>query len=144
MTNTNLSPEPYHSERYTPEEMQFSETGQTHWRLTIRTTAWRPPTDVYETDEAVIVRVEIAGMCDDDFTIELDGRNLSIHGTRPDAAERRAYHQMEIRFGEFSSEFELPVQVIPEQVQAVYDNGFLRVTLPKARPRQIHIEEIEG
>lgn len=144
MVITNLSPEPPRSARFGPEEMQFSETGQEHWRLTIRTAAWRPPTDVYETEETVIVRVEIAGMCDDDFTIELDGRYLSIRGTRPDAAERRAYHQMEIRFGEFCSEVELPVQVISEQVQAVYDNGFLRVTLPKARPRHIHFEEIEG
>ena len=144
MVNTNLSPEPSRSNRYGPEEMQFSDTGPAHWRVTIRTTAWRPPTDVYETEEAIIVRVEIAGMCDDDFTIELDSRFLSIRGTRPDAAERRAYHQMEIRFGDFSSEVELLIPVVAEQVQAEYENGFLRVTLPKARPRHIQIEDNEG
>jgi HSP20 family protein len=111
------------------------------WRLTTRLHAWRPPTDVYETDESIIVRVEIAGMREDDFLIELNGRFLSIRGSRQDISERRAYHQMEIRFGEFIVELELPVPIETNQVQAIYDNGLLRVTLPKAQPQHIPIIE---
>jgi HSP20 family molecular chaperone IbpA len=103
--------------------------------------AWRPPTDVYETDEMLYVRVEIAGMREDDFSIELNGRLLTIKGTRQDVSERRAYHQMEIRFGEFSIELELPSRVNPERVDALYTNGILLVSMPKALPRQIPVLE---
>lgn len=111
------------------------------WRLAPRSHTWQPPTDVYETEEAIIVRIEVAGMQDDDFTIELDGRYLIIRGVRSEVNERRAYHQMEIRFGEFVAEIELPAPVIPAQVEAVYGNGFLKVILPKARPYQIRVED---
>jgi HSP20 family protein len=121
------------------DEDHFIDSSGEHWRLSMRTPHWRPPTDVFETDEDFIVRVEIAGMEEEDFSIELDGRNLIIRGVRPDQQERRAYHQMEIRFGEFSSELEIPAPVKSDEVRADYQNGFLRVILPKARPKKIEI-----
>lgn len=134
---TELQPE----ERDRRSETQYIELGPFSWRLTMRSAAWRPPTDLYETENAVVVRVEIAGMREDDFIIELNGRILAIRGIRQDQSERRAYHQMEIQFGEFAIELELPQHVEADQVEAVYNNGFLRVSLPKARPRQISIAE---
>jgi HSP20 family protein len=122
-------------------ESQSLETTTFNWRVSMRTPAWRPPTDVYETESTIVVRVEIPGMREDDFQIELNGRLLSIRGSRQDVPERRAYHQMEIRFGEFNIEIELPFHVEADQVGAVYQNGFLRVSLPKAHPRQIQIVE---
>ena len=98
---------------------------------------WRPLTDVLETEQSLIVRVEIAGMKEDDFSIELNGRVLSIYGIRQDTEDRRAYHQMEIRFGEFRIEMELPHPVDATRVEAVYSNGFLRVDLPKAKPHHV-------
>jgi HSP20 family protein len=83
--------------------------------------------------------VEIAGMREDGFSIELDGRHLIIRGTRQDVTEKSAYHQMEIRFGDFIIDFELPTHVNTDEVEAVYKNGFLVIQLPKARPRQIPI-----
>jgi HSP20 family protein len=61
------------------------------------------------------------------------GRNLTVRGSRQDIPERRAFHQMEIHFGEFSIELELPNYIETDQVQAVYSDGFLRIHLPKAR-----------
>lgn len=123
------------------DEMQFMEAGPSHWRLTLRSPAWRPPTDVYETEDALVVRVEIAGMREEDFSIQLDGRYLSIRGQRQDIPERRAYHQMEIRFGEFNIDVELPLPVDAARIEATYRNGFLGVILPKARPQQIRVED---
>lgn len=100
---------------------------------------WRPPTDVFETETAIIVRVEIGGMREADFTISLVERSLLIKGVRQDVNERRAYYQMEIPFGEFSSEVELPHTIVAEETEAVYRDGFLRIVLPKARPHQIKI-----
>lgn len=111
-------------------------------RLTGRSYTWRPPTDVYETENTVIVRIEIAGMQETDFTISLRDRYLLIKGVRQDIPERRAYHLMEIRYGEFMSEVELPVPVVVEEVQAEYRSGFLTVVLPKPKPRQIRITDV--
>ena len=69
----------------------------------VRSNVWSPPTNVYETEEAYVVRVEIAGMREEDFEILLENNTLLISGSRPDLTERRAYQQMEIRFGKFST-----------------------------------------
>ena len=128
------------------ENDKFSDTDSVesvsiHWRMPMRSTTWRPPTDIYETDDTVYVRVEIAGMREEDFVIELNGRELTVRGFRQDQSERRSFHQMEIRFGEFALSLELPFHFVSAQVHAVYQNGFLLVSLPKARPRQIQINE---
>lgn len=132
---------PSESEPYSENQVQTGETAASHWRVNMRTGLWRPPTDVFETEKAVIVRAEIAGMKESDFVIELHGRVLIIRGLRSDVPERKAFHQMEIRFGEFIIELELPAAVDPGGVEAMYENGFLRVTLPKAKPHRVQINE---
>lgn len=93
---------------------------------------WHPPTDLYETDDRVIVMVEVPGVDPDRFVISLLERRLVITGTRYDPnVVRRAYHQMEIHFGEFRTEVELPCVVDEDRVDAEYREGLLRVTLPK-------------
>jgi HSP20 family protein len=112
-----------------------------NWRVNTHPRAWRPPTDVYEHDDKIVVRVEIAGMNESDFAISLDQNILTVRGVRPDVTERRAYHQMEINFGEFASAVEILVPVDTEHVRAEYQNGFLWITLPKAQPKYIKINE---
>ena len=107
--------------------------------MTIKSHVWQPPTDVYDTDDEIIVRVEIAGMNDADFSIDLDQNMLVISGLRPDTTKRKAFQQMEIRFGEFVSQIDLPVPIDTEKVDARYTNGFLYISLPKAQPRHINI-----
>lgn len=141
MSNENISTDPPRPGRYVSGELNFLDASSPQWRVNLRSSAWQPPTDVYETEEAIVVRVEIAGMREDDFAIQLEGRVLSIRGVRQEIPERRAYHQMEIRFGEFGVEVELLTPILPNQVEAVYSNGFLRVVLPKARPHQVSIQD---
>jgi HSP20 family protein len=141
MVEMSLKPNPMKPNYYVLDEIHQFSSEPAHWRVTIRSHVWRPPTDVFETEDSIIVRVEIAGMRESDFVISLDGRYLSIRGIRADMPERRAYYQMEIRFGEFSTEMELPYPVVPERIEAVYDNGFLRIVMPKDRPRHIPIQE---
>jgi HSP20 family protein len=113
------------------QEINFRVTRVTQ-RWTARPHLWRPPTDVYETDEAYVVRVEIAGMQNAELNISLEGRMMAIHGLRQVQGERAAYHRMEVRFGEFLSLVELPGDGDVERVNAAYDDGFLVVTIPKA------------
>ena len=140
MINIALKPDAHKPGFYVLEDIQ-NLPESIHLRMGTRSHVWRPPTDVFETEEAVVVRVEIAGMLENDFSIVIDGRYLSIRGLRSDVMERRAYHQMEIRFGEFASEVELPYQISVSDIEAVYSNGFLQIRLPKAHPVRISVEE---
>ena len=105
----------------------------------VRTT-WRPPTDVYETEVSWVIKLEIAGMRDEDFEVAFENNVLMISGNRLDLNERRAYHQMEIRFGKFEIAVELPMTVNIEKATAGYQDGFLVVVLPKANSNQGEVE----
>ncbi|MCS6994729.1 MAG: Hsp20/alpha crystallin family protein [Anaerolineales bacterium] len=109
------------------------------WQVRIQPHVWSPPTDLFENEQHYIVRVEVAGMRRNDFSVVLQNNLLTISGTRPDTPERRAYHQMEVRFGEFSTTVALPGPVEAQKASAEYEDGFLTVTLPKASPSKIYI-----
>jgi HSP20 family protein len=106
----------------------------------VRSNIWSPPTDEYETEEAYVVRVEIAGMREDDFEVLLENDTLLISGSRSDFPDRRAYQQMEIRFGKFATSVSIPNPVNVDQARAEYKDGFLTVVLPKVTPNQIKVE----
>jgi HSP20 family protein len=106
----------------------------------VRSNIWSPPTDAYETEEAYIVRMEIAGMREENFEVTLENDTLLIAGSRSDLPERRAYHQMEIRFGKFATAVGVPGPVNVDEALAEYKDGFLTITLPKAKPNQIKVE----
>jgi HSP20 family protein len=141
MVDTNLRTDTLRPNWHAPEEVQYLTPDGLRWRIVSKPLVWRPPTDVFETDETIIVRVEIAGLREEDIVISLEGQLLAVRGTRFDTAEKRAYYQMEIPFGEFSTEIELPSSILADQVQASYRDGFLRITLPKAQPRHIKIKD---
>jgi HSP20 family protein len=121
------------------EERAFNSPDGVYWRVAMHSHVWRPPTDMYETEEAIVVRVEIAGMREQDISIALEDRILTIRGVRPDTSERLAFHQMEIPYGEFNTEVELPAPVLSEGVEATYRDGFLQITLPKAHAQHISV-----
>ncbi|MDZ4159886.1 MAG: Hsp20/alpha crystallin family protein [Anaerolineaceae bacterium] len=123
----------------TAESAHFLLSGIINWRSHTRSQVWRPPTDVYETAEQIVVRVEIAGMSNDDFSVIIYQNTLVINGIRRDVCQKRAFHQIEIPFGDFSTEVELTSPVELERVEATYQDGFLQVVLPKPHKSPIHI-----
>jgi len=98
--------------------------------------AWEPRCDVSETEDEVIVVVEIAGVSSENIDIALEGSHLVISGIRrePESAMRRNYRQMEISYGTFERVLILPARVDAEMARADYDNGFLEIRLPKVSP----------
>jgi HSP20 family molecular chaperone IbpA len=104
---------------------------------------WRPPTDVYETDESVVVKVEIAGMAEGDFAVSLEGKRLIISGVRRDPAAKLAVQQLEILYGLFETTVHLTRAIQEDKIEATYQNGFLSVRLPKAKPRQVPVVSAE-
>lgn len=99
----------------------------------VRSNTWRPPTDVYETDDSCVIKMEIAGVKEEDIEVVIQDGLLLVNGIRSDSNERRSYHQMEIQFGKFSVGIELPVRVNAEGATAEYRDGFLTIQLPKEK-----------
>jgi HSP20 family molecular chaperone IbpA len=80
-------------------------------------------------------------MRETDFEVAFDKGVLQVSGTRPDVAERRAYHQMEIHFGKFSTAIGIPGPVDLDHSVAEYKDGFLIVQMSKAKATEVKIEE---
>ena len=99
---------------------------------------WIPNTDVYETDNGLVVKVELPGMKSENLEITMEDNRLRISGNRPDAC--RAHHcnflGMEISYGPFVSELDLPSGYDLAQAKAIYVNGFLRIDVPAAQQPQ--------
>lgn len=126
---------------------RYSETGlfltnvpDSLWALPHRGQIWRPPTDVYETNDSIVVKVEVAGMAEDDFAITFSERELIITGIRRDPAAKLGYHQMEIPYGEFRTVVYISEAVDVDGIEASYEGGFLLVTLPKPGIHRIAID----
>ncbi|MDQ3045642.1 MAG: Hsp20/alpha crystallin family protein [Chloroflexota bacterium] len=100
---------------------------------------WRPAIEVYETDDALVVCAEIAGMSEEHLRVVVEGDVLLIRGERPDSRQRekRSYHEARIPYGAFGANVFIPFSVDPERSEATYDNGFLRIVLPRALARTI-------
>jgi HSP20 family protein len=95
-----------------------------------------PPVDVYETNDEVVVVIEVAGLKENEIELEVDGAALTFRGERAPLKGRpkRVYSQMEIGHGHFQREVALPAPVSPEGARAVYKNGILEIALPKTDP----------
>lgn len=116
-----------------------------NYRMSNYPNKWCPPVDIYEIQTHIIVLIEIAGVSEEDISVTFDKNTLSISGVRPfPVEERRAVHQIEIPFGEFSCEITLPSAIETDKIEATYRNGFLRIDLPKSKPQQIQVQVSEG
>ena len=97
---------------------------------------WKPPTDVYETEENFIISVEIAGMKVEDFVIQFQRQSLVIQGKRNIEFEKCALHQIEINSGEFQVCIDSVASFDKEISNIDYQNGFLTVSLLKLKNKK--------
>jgi len=98
---------------------------------------WVPNTEVYATDNGLVIKVELAGMRSEHLEITVEGTRLRISGNRPDGCRSPKAHflVMEINYGPFESVLEVPAGYDLSQAKAAYLNGFLRIDVPlAARP----------
>lgn len=98
--------------------------------------AWTPNTDVYETPDHLVVKMEIAGIDKDDLELTIKDRLLLVRGYRKDPCRQRqhrcSFRQMEIDYGYFERRIVIPRSVDGNRVRAQFSNGFLHIELPKA------------
>jgi HSP20 family protein len=105
---------------------------------------WTPPVDIYETDDALVLKAELPGVSKDDVSIEVHQNTLILRGQRKHEAEVKEenYHRVERAYGTFQRSFVLPTLVDQDKVQATYQDGVLELHLPKseaAKPKRIAI-----
>lgn len=103
------------------------------------------PTDLFETDDHVVVKAVLPGINPDEVEISVTEGVLTIKGEAKydQKTERDNYYRREIRYGTFSRSIPLPTRVNHEQAEADFHNGMLTVSLPKAeevRPKMIKVK----
>lgn len=112
-----------------------------------------PPADVYQTADAVVVVVEIAGLRGQDIEVTINDGRLTLRGEKTDqhhhhhehASEpvhdhrrERVYSQMEIARGPFERTLSLPAAVDADQLSVRYEDGLLQITLPRKQAAATH------
>lgn len=105
---------------------------------------WTPAVDIYEDENAYIIKLELPEVSREDAKINLHENTLSISGERrfENEDKRDGYHRVERSYGQFYRSFTLPPNVNTEAINAQFKDGILRLTLPKkeeARPKQIEV-----
>ena len=106
---------------------------------------WSPAVDIAERDNEYVVKVELPGVNKDDVKITLESNILTIRGEKKQEKEEKGEnsHRLERSYGSFQRSFTLPTIVKNDKIDAVYRDGILTVTLPKAeeaKPKQIEVK----
>lgn len=102
--------------------------------------------DMYQTDSEVIVKSTIAGVKPEDIDVSINNDMLTIRGTRSteETVEQENYYYQECYWGSFSRSVVLPVDVLPEKVEAALKNGILTIKLPKAETNKVKKIQVRG
>ncbi len=108
--------------------------------------SWTPAMDIYETEDAVVIVAELAGVKQEDLRVILDGNVVRIYGHRGPACRDQGahFHRLEIESGAFTRSFRISVPFKSNGVEAQAEDGFLYVHLPKDLSQsQVHTITVE-
>lgn len=105
---------------------------------------WNPVIDIYEKDDALVIKAELPGMGKKDIAIDLKDGLLTLKGERAHDKEVKEenYYRKERVFGKFQRAFKLPAEVDPEKITADFKDGILRIDIPKPeekKPKKITV-----
>ncbi|HZQ91536.1 MAG TPA: Hsp20/alpha crystallin family protein [Terriglobales bacterium] len=108
-----------------------------------------PPVDIYETENNIVLKLEVPGIQEKDIDVRVQDHTLVVRGERKFEEEEKQenFHRIERSYGAFSRSFTLPNTVDTENVSATYENGVLNITLAKraeAKPKQIKVNAGPG
>ncbi len=120
----------------------FGQSRELEGEASLRT--WRPPVDIYETANGIVIAVELPGVNKESVSVEVKEDVLTLKGERvpnPDISEDD-YYRRERLFGPFKRAFTLHQNVQPELIKATFKDGILEVQIPrpvKEQPKQITV-----
>jgi len=111
----------------------------------VSTRSWAPPVDIYETEDAIVLKAELPGIDPKDVEVRVEDNTLYLKGERNYEKEvnEQNYHRIERSYGSFARSFSLPNSISAEKVKAEYKDGLLTLTMPKreeAKPKTIKID----
>lgn len=114
----------------------FDELIHRPWGIARELQGWNPSVDLYETSEAFILEADLPGVKGEDVTVEVEGGELILQGKR---SMEQSYsdgriHYQERCWGDFARRLALPESVDKDKIKAEFNNGVLRVVLPKTKP----------
>jgi len=103
------------------------------------------PLDIYEEGDNLIVKASVPGIKPEDLNVQVQDNLLTISGETRQEEERKEehYHLREHRYGRFERSVTLPYPVVADKAEAIFENGVLKLTLPKAeeaRRKQIPVK----
>jgi HSP20 family protein len=106
--------------------------------------AWLPAVDIFESDQELVLTAEVPGIEEKDIEISLENNVLSVRGERKFEKETKEenYHRIERSYGTFYRSFTLPNYVDPEKINAVHENGVLKIRMgkkPELKPKKVKI-----
>lgn len=106
---------------------------------------WTPAVDIYETPEAIVLQADLPGLRREDIDIQIRDDTLTLRGERRFAKDvhEESYLRIERAYGAFHRSFTLPATIQQEKIRAVFRDGILELTLPKAeeaKAKKIAIE----
>ncbi len=106
---------------------------------------WSPSVDISETKDSLVVKADLPGLEAEDVNVSISGEVLTIKGEKKTEEEEKDehYHCVERYSGSFQRVFQLPSGVKADQIEATFDKGVLKVTLPKveeAKKKEIEVK----
>jgi HSP20 family protein len=118
-----------------------SQLGETE----LSTRSWAPPVDIYETEDAIVLKAELPGVDPKDVEVRVEDNTLYLKGERKFEKEvkEQNYHRVERSYGSFARSFSLPNSISTDKVKAEFKDGLLTLTMPKreeAKPKTIKID----
>ncbi len=101
-------------------------------------TSWYPATDIFETKDDYVFKLEVPGLSKNDVNIELNDNTLTIKGEKKEEKEikKENYHRIESSSGKFSRSFTLPRNIDAKKVNANMENGILELRVAKAENKK--------
>ncbi|MFC1555152.1 Hsp20/alpha crystallin family protein [candidate division KSB1 bacterium] len=99
---------------------------------------WLPAVDVFETDEELIIILDVACVDPKEIDLFIKRGHLVIRGIRNEISKdkKRHYHKMEIDYGPFERQIDIPIAVDPDNIRTKYHDGFLEIKLQKVPDRR--------
>jgi HSP20 family protein len=105
---------------------------------------WNPVVDIYEEQDQIVVKAELPGVSKEGIAVDVKGRVLTLKGERSadNEVKEESYFRRERVYGRFARSFTLPAEIDADSVKAEYNDGVLKITLPKPetyKPKQITV-----
>lgn len=109
-----------------------------------RAELWYPAVDMFENEDALVVKAELPGLSKDDIDVNIDDGKLTLSGERKSENEvgEDKFYRRERTYGKFVRTFALPADIDPDKILAEFKDGVLKIEIPKPeekKPRQITV-----